>query len=162
MNEAGGPTETSMTTASEAYKKQAETAYQQNFELLKSARSAQIEYGRWLINTLWLMHSGAIVGLLFKAHSGEHPPAYASALFWFVVGIVAAFAAGFAAWWNFTFAAVLFQSWADVRMLNDPKYWPVQKSGKGMIVTMWIAILGGLASVGCLVVGSIAVWRSWV
>jgi hypothetical protein len=146
----------------EAYKKQAEVAYQSNFELLKSARSAQIEYGRWLINTLWLMHSGAIVGLLFKAHAGEHPPPYSGALFWFVAGIVSAFVAAFAAWWNFTFAAVLFHRWADVRMLHDPTHWPAQKPGKGMVVMMWIAIMGGVASLGCLVFGSIAVWRSWV
>jgi len=162
VSEASEADKASKTATSETYKKQAETAYQLNFELLKSARSAQIEYGRWLINTLWLMHSGAIVGLLFKAHTGEHPPAYSAALFWFVVGIVAAFASAFAAWWNFTFAAVLFQSWADVRMLHDPKYWHVQKPGKGMFVTMWIAMIGGLASLGCLLVGSIAVWRSWV
>lgn len=98
----------------EIYNRQAEAAYQIGFELLKSARAAQIEYGRWLVNTLWLMHSGAIVGLVFKAHGGEHPPSYSGALFWFVAGIVSAFIAAFAAWWNFTFAAVLFHSWADV------------------------------------------------
>lgn len=142
------------------YKKQAEVAYQSYFELMKSARSAQVEYGRWLINTLWLMHSGAIVGLL--AHAGQHPPTYSGALFWFVAGIVWAFVAAFAAWWNFTFAAVLFQSWADVRMLHNARHWPSKKPGTGMLVTMWIALGGGIASIGCLVAGSIAVWRSWI
>lgn len=151
-----------MSLDQETYKRQAEAAYQLGFELLKSARAAQIEYGRWLVNTLWLMHSGAIVGLLFKAHSGEHPPSYSVALFWFVAGIVSAFIAAFAAWWNFTFAAVLFHSWTDVRMLSDSKYWPQPDKGKGMKVTMWIAITGGIGSLICLVVGSIAIWRTWI
>lgn len=150
-----------MNTAPDVYSKQAEAAYQLSFELLKSARSAQIEYGRWLVNTLWLMHSGAIVGLLFKAHAGEHPPPYSGALFWFVAGIVSAFVAAFAAWWNFTFAAVLFQTWTDVRMLSDSNYWPQPAKGKAMKATMWIAIAGGVGSLFCLVVGSVAVWRSW-
>ena len=150
-----------MNTEPDVYAKQAEAAYQLSFELLKSARAAQIEYGRWLVNTLWLMHSGAIVGLLFKAHAGEHPPSYSGALFWFVGGIVSAFVAAFAAWWNFTFAAVLFHRWTDVRMLSDPQYWPQPDKGKAMKATMWIAIAGGIGSLVSLVVGSIAVWRSW-
>lgn len=36
----------------ETYRRQAEAAYQLSFELWKSvARAAQIEYGRWLVNT---------------------------------------------------------------------------------------------------------------
>lgn len=151
-----------MTNNAEAYEKRAQVAYESSFELLKIARSAQVEYGRWLVNTLWLMHSGAIVGLLFKVHVGEHPPSYTAALFWFVAGIVFAFVAAFAAWWNFTFAAVFFQSWADVRMLTDSQYWPTRKSAKSLQVTMWLALAGGIASLGCLVIGSVAVWRSWI
>jgi hypothetical protein len=151
-----------MNTDSKAYGKQAEASYQLFLELLRSARSAQIEYGRWLINTLWLMHSGAIVGLLFKAHVGEHPPPYSGALFWFVAGIVWAFVAAFAAWWNFTFAAILFQRWVNVWIHHESPDRSIEKPGKGMWVTMWISIVGGIASLGCLVIGSVAVWRSWV
>lgn len=62
-----------MSSDPEVYKRQAEAAYQLSSELLKSARAAQIEYGRWLVNTLWLMPPGTLVGLPFKAHAGEHP-----------------------------------------------------------------------------------------
>lgn len=62
-----------MSSDPEVYKRQAEAAYQLSSELLKSARAAQIEYGRGLVNTLWLMPPGTLVGLPFKAHAGEHP-----------------------------------------------------------------------------------------
>ncbi|WP_271588837.1 hypothetical protein [Bradyrhizobium sp. CCBAU 53415] len=114
-----------MSSDPESYKRQAEAAYQLGFELLKTSQATQIEYGRWLVNTLWLMHSGAIVGLLFKAH-------VATTICGRVIGIVSAFVAAFVAWWNFTFPAVLFQSWADVRMLSDPKYWPAPKKVAAM------------------------------
>lgn len=58
---------------SRGLQRQAEAAYQLSSELLKSARAAQIEYGRGLVNTLWLMQAGTLVGLPFKAHAGEHP-----------------------------------------------------------------------------------------
>lgn len=151
-----------MTSEPETEKKHAEAAYQLHVELMKSARSAQIEYGRWLINTLWLMHSGAIVGLLFKAHAGDHPPPYSGALFWFVAGIVSAFAAAFAAWWNFTFAAALFQRWTNIGMPHDPQYQSAEMLGPRFQVTMWVAIVGGIMSLVFLVVGSVAIWLSWV
>lgn len=47
---------------SRGLQRQAEAAYQLGSELLKSARAAQIEYGRWLVNTLWLMPPGTLVG----------------------------------------------------------------------------------------------------
>lgn len=45
-------------------------------------------------------------------------------------------------------------------MLSDPQYWPQSDKGKAMKATMWIAIAGGVGSLICLVVGSVAVWRS--
>ncbi|HEY0329500.1 MAG TPA: hypothetical protein VGC77_10405 [Rhodopseudomonas sp.] len=141
--------------------KQAELTYQSIIELRKSAYSSQAEYGRWMINTLWLMHSGAIVGLLFKAHAGEHPPAYAGSLFWFVAGIVFAFIAAASAFWNFTFAAQLFHSWADARMLSNLDAWPKRVKTLRFVITLWISMTGGLLSLSCLVLGSISVLHNW-
>lgn len=141
--------------------KQAELTYQSILELRKSSYASQAEYGRWMINTLWLMHSGAIVGLLFKAHVGEHPPAYAGSLFWFVVGIVFAFIAAFSAFWNFTFAAQLFHTWADARMLSSLEAWPKAVKMRRFATTLWISMAGGLFSLGCLVLGSYFVMQSW-
>lgn len=64
------------------------------------ARKTQSEYSRWLINTLYLLHSGAIAGILTRVPSAEVSK-FIPALSWFVVGIALAFTAGMAAWTNF-------------------------------------------------------------
>ena len=143
------------------YRRSAEVVFHDLKEGQRVARTAQAEYGKWLINTLWLMHSGSIVGLLFKAHAGQSPPPYFSALWWFVAGIVLAFGAGFSAWWNFTFAAAQYEKWADHRMLNDQKYWPKETGSSRSSITLWIAVAFGVLSVGCLLGGAWAVSSSW-
>lgn len=148
---------------SDDYKKVAEARYSLNIELLKSARAAQIEYGRWLTNTLWLMHSGAIVGLFSKIGTADHPPAYWSSVFWFVAGIVFAFMSAFSSWWNFTYSAKILENWADPKMLVDRGTWPQMAPAlfKRVTITLYVAIGGGVASVGCLLGGSLTIWCLW-
>jgi hypothetical protein len=80
-----------------------------------------------------------------------------------VAGIVLAFLAAFAAWWNFTLAANIFGKWADVKMLIDRNFWPQPDAvlARRMTATLYIAIVSGIASVSCLLGGSIAIWRTW-
>jgi hypothetical protein len=122
------------------------------WDLSKSARQAQIEYGRWIVNTLWLMNSGAIAGLLIHWDGkGTVPHKVSIALF--TVGIVFGFAAAAAAWLNFTISDDLFRrwgyagaSWASV---------DVEKNWKWMRRTMYAAIASVLISIGCMVAGAI-------
>lgn len=144
-----------------SYERQAEVVFNDLKETQRSARASQIEYGKWLVNTLWLMHSGSIVGLLFKAHVGGTPPPYLGAIWWFVAGIVFAFGAGFSAWWNFTFSTLYFHKLADYRMLSAREFWPKPERSRHMLATMWVAIACGVLSLVCLLGGTWAVWHSW-
>lgn len=133
----------------------AETLYADMRSQRDSLYVAQREYGKWMINTLYLMHAGAIVGLISKVQAGGPVPAYVYSIAWFIFGIVLAFAAAFSTWWNFTFAAEMYDKNADVHLLTDRQYWPKYEGITRVAVTMWIAIALGLMSLGCLVVGAV-------
>lgn len=85
----------------------------------KLAWAAQVDYGRWIVNTLWLMHSGAIAGLLYK-WSGQGDLPHKWAIGFLVAGILFAFGTAGAAWLNFTVAEDWFRRWTYAREL-----WPV-------------------------------------
>lgn len=144
---------------SDTYKEHAKEIYERMVEASRFSAEKQADYGKWLVNTLWLMHSGAIAGLLFKA-SATSPPPFLGALWWFVSGIALAFAAGFAAWWNFTFAYKQYERWADPSMLNDASKWPKDTDPR-ITATMWVAVTCGVISVFCLLAGAAAVYCSW-
>jgi hypothetical protein len=78
-------------------------------DLAKTASDAQVQYGRWIINTLWLMHSGAIAGLATKWDAHETLP-FKSSFVCFGLGILLAFAAAIFSWFNFTFATNLYRA----------------------------------------------------
>jgi hypothetical protein len=143
------------------YREQAKLFYNQAVDRAKLSATIQADYGKWLVNTLWLMHSGAIVGLLFRATTTGRPP-YFSELWWFIFGVAFAFGAGFASWWNFTFAVNQYDQWASPAILTDRTKWPITAAFKWKIrVTMWVAIVCGLLSMGCLILGALAVYRAW-
>jgi hypothetical protein len=149
-----------MNSGDETYKKSAETVYTQIRQMQQFAMQMQGEYGKWLISSLLFLHGAAIGGLLFKVTS-EHPPAYLSALWWFVAGILLALASGFATWCNFSFVADQFERWADHRMLIDRTYWPAEQAGNSIDVTRWVAILCGILSASCILGGSFTVVCMW-
>lgn len=70
---------------------------------LKQTREFQTQHSKWLINTLYLLHSGAIVGLLSKTPF-EKLPQLTIPLWWFASGLSLAFLAGFATWTNYRYA----------------------------------------------------------
>lgn len=146
--------------ANNDYRIAAEAAYKQLAEMNAHVSRLQGEYGRWLINTLWLFHSGAIAGLLFKAGSSGPLPDPTS-LVWFVAGMVLAFGAGFAAWCNFTFVTCQLQRWANHQMLTDPACWPKGGPDWKIPFSMWVAIGFGVLSLFCLVGGTYGIFRSW-
>lgn len=144
------------------YRIQAERAFESLRDIQKIAVGAQVGYGRWLINSLWLMHSGAIVGLIFKS-SGSAPPPYLGAIWWFIAGIAFAFFAGFAAWLNFSMFWEKHAAWADVRMLTNPKHWPRPdpKYSFRIRFTLRTSVGCGVLSLACLIGGAAAVWYTW-
>lgn len=144
------------------YRTMAAQALESLRDMQRIAVGAQLEYGRWLINTLWLMHSGAIVGLVFRS-SGSAPPAYLGAIWCFVAGVALAFLAGFAAWCNFSIFWEQFAKWADVRMLTHREHWPKSDPRYSFWIrfTLLASVGCGLLSLACLLGGAAAVWWMW-
>lgn len=145
---------------SDSYRRAAELVYVQMREMSEFALKMQGEYGRWLVSSLLFLHGAAIGGLLFKVSNGNLPP-YFDALWWFLSGILLALVAGFSAWWNFTFVAEQYYEWADVRMLTDSECWPKPGPNYAVKVTLWIAVIAGVLSAGCLIGGAAHVACSW-
>lgn len=127
------------------------------WETAKAAKAAQIEYGRWIVNTLWLMHSGAIAGLLSK-WDGKTAPSQSTAIGFFVAGIVLAFATAALAWLNFTVADAWFRKWT---FAGDN--W-AEQDVKTLSIWLQRSMYAAVACVGfslfCLVIGVVCVLRS--
>ena len=149
-----------MGEADKDYEKAAELVYEANREMHKFSIEMQGHYGKWLISSLLFLHGAAIGGLLSK-WAKDSPPPFLNALWWFVIGIILALAAGFAAWWNFTFLAQRYWEWADFRMLNDRAFWPKAEQSRAIDGTLWCAVICGVLSVVCLFAGAAFVACSW-
>lgn len=120
----------------------------------KLAWNAQVDYGRWIVNTLWLMHSGAVAGLLYK-WDARAPLPQSTAISFFIFGIVLAFVTACAAWLNFSVAEHLFRRWTYSK--DDWPNVPIDENTKWMKRTTYVAIGAALGSLACLVAGAVSV-----
>lgn len=140
----------------EAYRQSAKVVYESLKRQSEFMRQMQAEYGKWIVSSILVLHSGAIGGLLYKF---DLIKGSAGSLWWFVIGIALAIGTGFVAWLNFTFADESAHKMADHRMLNDPNYWPKEVPLLcGIKATLWGAVVLGWASVACLIGGAWSVW----
>jgi hypothetical protein len=150
-----------MADENEDYRLIAAAAFRQLDDMRSKSFTMQGDYGKWLISSLFLMHGSAIAGLVFKSGGCSAPP-FLSAVAWFVAGIVFALGAGFAAWWNFTFAMKQYDEWATPNMLINRDHWPKPATSKFLIdTTLWIAVVCGVLSVVCLIGGAVHVLCVW-
>lgn len=136
----------------EDYRESAKVVFEALSRHRNFARQMQGEYGKWLISSLLFLHTAAIGGVALKLTDLKQ---IVPSLWWFVIGIVFALGAGFAAWWNFSLGEGATSDMADYRMLRDPKFWPV-KNGKARLihVTFWLSVASGILSVVYLVAGA--------
>ncbi len=108
------------------------------------------------------MHGSAIAGLAFRASSNGVAPPYLAATIWFLSGMVLALGSGFAAWWNFSFAANQYNDWAKPNMVFDRNHWPgPPKHHRKITSSLWAAIICGNLSIICLLAGAIHVFLVW-
>lgn len=116
--------------------------------------NAQIEWGKWLVASLLLVHGGALVAIV---QNEEHSVTLMKAAgHWFVWGLVAALVTGFITWVNWTVLASIYEDWADPAAIVDDDAWPEEPNWKRKIVTLTfvLSLLAGFASVGFLVYGA--------
>jgi hypothetical protein len=124
------------------------------WESAKLARTAQVDYGRWIVNTLWLMHSGAIAGLLTK-WDGHSPVPYPTAITFFVAGIVLAFLTASFAWLNFTVSEAWFKSWTYAG--DKWSFKPVDKHSRWLKWTTFTCVVAVGCSIACLIGGAVCI-----
>lgn len=144
------------------YRRSAEVVYRELQDYAEFARRLQSEYGKWLITTLWLVHAGAIAGLIFKNSSPNAPP-YLPAIWAFVAGLVLALATGFCAWINFSLIEASLRKMADHRMLRWRKYWPSPTVPYKCAIngSLTLAVVFGILSVACVPIGAVLVACLW-
>jgi len=142
----------------EEYLRQATAVFESMKARERHALTIQAEYGKWLINTLYLLHGGTVVGLLSKAPLRGPSPLYMDSLLWFGAGIIAALFAAFATWWNWTFAIQVYSTMANPKMLVSQDHWPALPNTKKITASMWVAIVFGSVSVGFWIWGAWSVW----
>ena len=121
---------------------------------LDFGRKTQAEHSKWLINTLYLLHSGAIAGILSRMPI-ERIPQFVSSLKWFVIGLALAFLAGLATWSNYDW---FIRTYLElIKRIRSGQWKPdddLPKIAKLVGLTAWIALTVGLASFACLVIGA--------
>lgn len=123
--------------------------YEKNVEF---GRKTQAEHSKWLINTLYLLHSGAIAGILIRVPPERLSP-FIQPLSWFIVGIALAFVTAFAAWLNYRYFIFTYSELAararESRSSDEPP-----RSTKLVALTENLALLIFFGSFACLLVGA--------
>lgn len=122
----------------------------------KDALEVSANYGRWLLNSLFLMHGGALFGMFTflgpVAREPEKIALYAGTIWWFVLGLLCAMLSGFFAWLNWSYLADDYDHMADYRMLWDAQAWVRKpKHTLAMPITNYSSILFGFLSGLCIV-----------
>ncbi len=120
---------------------------------LDFGRKAQAEHSKWLINTLYLLHSGSIAGIITRSPT-DKLPLFVGSLSWFVGGVAFAFLAGLATWTNyFWFNRAYSDLIKSIRLLK----WQagvLPSSVKFVSWTQWLALSVGSVSFACLLIGA--------
>ena len=120
---------------------------------LEFGRKTQAEHSKWLINTLYLLHSGAIAGILSRMPL-EKIPQFVGPLKWFASGLALAFLAGLATWSNYELFNLTYSQLIKRIRRSEWVAGDLPKSAKFVSWSAWIALAVGLASFGCLVIGA--------
>lgn len=120
---------------------------------LDFGQKTQADHSKWLINTLYLLHSGAIAGIISRLPI-EKISQFASCLTWFAVGLAFAFLAGLATWSNYDLFNRTYLELIRRIRLNEWRSGEIPNIAKWVGVTAWLALALGLASFGCLLIGA--------
>jgi hypothetical protein len=135
----------------EPYRLAAVELYRLNVERLKSITIVQADYGKWLIATLSVIHTGALYAIA-TAHLAQNVKgAYVP----FLVGQILVLFSGLSTWINFSLVMSLMEDWTDPFMLTDDARWPkLEGSLKFWIpTTMVTSLAAGVFSALCFVWG---------
>lgn len=127
----------------------ARTLYYQGVQSwLKHTMEMQGAQGRWLIASLLLIHGGLFA---FLAQSETLSALILPHVFvWLTAGIVLALCCGFSTWWNWSLAAAIYSTVHPWMIYNGSVIEFTGWRPPLVTITMWLAVVFGLASVGCI------------
>ncbi|HWL06742.1 MAG TPA: hypothetical protein VNQ99_17700 [Xanthobacteraceae bacterium] len=130
-------------------------------DLHQQADAAQVAIAKWLINALWLMHAGVIVGVLAKIDAWNLPPSNVPRLWPFVAGILCAFSAGAATWANYS---VRTASYLSIRqnLISGEILKPESFYRARLRITGAVGLCAAMVSLGFLVIGALTLINGWV
>jgi hypothetical protein len=120
---------------------------------LDFGRKTQAEYSKWLINTLYLLHSGSIAGVIYRAPSDKLVQ-FIVPLSWFVAGVALGFLAGLATWTNYHWFNIAYSDMIKLVRRSEWQDGVLPNSVKYVAITQWLALGVGLLSFVCLIVGA--------
>lgn len=117
---------------------------------LKHTVEMQGGMGKWLLASLLLVHGGIFA---FVAQSDTLASAVLPSIYWWLLcGLITALLSGFATWWNWTLASRLYAAISPEMIYLDAKLPRFSFLEKLWVqLTMYSALVLGIASVGCLV-----------
>lgn len=145
----------------EEYRFIAKEHYQKLLSQRDKSVQSHIEYGKWLIATLIVIHGGALVAI---SQVGDNAvEIYSKSGAFFLIGVMSAMAAGFFAWVNFQLADVILSEQADAAMIIDHKYWnPDHKLEPWMTRTLYLSAFFGIFSWLLIGIGAFSVYQTMI
>lgn len=131
------------------YRVGAAELYRLNVERLKIVQVIQADYGKWLIATLALIHTGALYAIATGELGKGIPGAYLPSL----AGVILTLISGLFTWANFTLGIRLYENWTNPAMLSNVAYWPVSKGPLRFWIpaTMAGALVTGIGAGACII-----------
>ena len=145
MVDQGEPTD----PRADGYRRGASSVYESLLQARFSADRMAAEYGKWIFQSLLLLHSGAIAGAFTYMSSVPSQRLQMSlAIPCFVAGIVVILLAGFAAWVNWSAIADAFRQQADPWMVEDRSRYPKGPPSRTRLInaSLWASIALGFIS----------------
>lgn len=117
--------------------------------LAQAYLQTQVDYGKWLLASLLVVNSGALLGVFNSTRADAYLGT--GAHWWFFAGAALAVFAGFAAWinWGFNFSAA--DLVRDAWLYDTPSDFKTRHKRYERVIqwTYWIVIVLGFTSAGC-------------
>jgi hypothetical protein len=148
--------------ALEVYRRQAYEFYNAMRASHDASARLTAEYGKFLIVSLFTIHTGAIVGLLaLVGNSGGSLSIVIKTvlgpLWFFVIGLSLCMLCAFTTWKNWYYLECQYNELASPKYLNDPNQFPWdQKTSFSckIEIAYWLSILLGFLSFFCMIGGA--------
>jgi hypothetical protein len=133
----------------DGYRRGASSVYASLLHARFAADRMAADYGKWIFQSLLLLHCGAIVGAFaYMSSVPSQRLQISQAIPCFVAGIVVILLAGFMAWVNWSAIADAFRQQADPWMVEDRSRYPKGLPPRTRLVSasLWASVAFGFIS----------------